>query len=160
MECRRRLSYSSLAEVMPEVDRLMLGHRMLGSWTLGQVCNHLSGAIIGAVDGVPFRPPWIIRKTVGPLIVRRILKTGRIPEGVKLPERFLPKPDLDDRAETESLRAAIRLFGSHPGPFADHPLAGPMDRPTWDRFNAIHSAHHLGFALPTPDKVEGEGEAG
>jgi hypothetical protein len=148
MAGRRSLSFSSLSEVMPEVDRLLLGHRTVGNWTLGQICNHLSGALVASVDGASFRLPWIVRKTIGPFFVRRILKTGRFPDGIKLPERLQPRPGLDARAEAEALRAAIRLFNSHTGPYADHPLAGPTNRETWERFNCIHCAHHLAFVEP------------
>ena len=148
---RRRLGFASLGEVMPEVDRLLVGHRTVGNWTLGQICNHLSWAVIGSVEGSPLRVPWIVRKTVGPFIVRRILKTGRFPEGINLPEKYRPGPGLDARAEAEALRASIQLFGSHAGPYADHPLAGPTDRETWERFHCIHCAHHLGFVRPEID---------
>ncbi len=146
----RKTGFASLAEVMPEVEKLMLGHRMIGNWSLAQVCKHLSGSMVASVDGVPFRYPWILRKTVGPWLVRRILSTGRFPRGVKLPDRLAPGPGLDARAEAEALRAAIAAFSAHPGPFADHPLGGPIGRDGWARFHAIHSAHHLGFAMPEP----------
>jgi hypothetical protein len=83
------------------------------------------------------------------LILRRILTTGRFPEGIKLPKKYLPKPGLDARAEAEALGAALRLLASHPGPLAEHPFAGPIRREDWDRFNCIHCAHHLRYALPT-----------
>jgi hypothetical protein len=146
MEGQRSLTFSNLAEVMPEVDRLLKGHQTVGQWSLGQICNHLTVAIIGSVEGFPFKPPWIVRKTIGPFMIRRILKKGRFPAGIKLPEKFVPKPGLDARAEAEALRAAIRLCGSHSGPYADSPLAGPMSRETWERLHCIHCAHHLGFA--------------
>ena len=153
MDGRRTLTFSSLGEVMSEVDRLLLGHRTIGDWTLGQICNHLSWALIGSVDGSPLRVPWVVRKTIGPFIASRILKTGRFPNGIKLPERYRPKPGLDARAEAEALRAAIRLFNSHAGAFADHPLAGPTGRATWERFHCIHCAHHLGFVVPEAGAV-------
>jgi hypothetical protein len=147
MDGRRTLAFANLTEVMPEVDRLLAGHRTVGRWSLGQICNHLSTGIIGSVDGFPVRLPWFVRKLIGPLIVRRILKEGRMREGVKLPEKFVPRPGLDARAEAETLRAAIRLFGTHTDPHADHPLAGPLSHETWERLHCIHCAHHLGFAL-------------
>jgi Protein of unknown function (DUF1569) len=148
MDGRRTLAFANLTEVMPEVDRLLAGHRTVGQWSLGQICNHLSTGIIGSVDGFPVRLPWVVRKLIGPLIVRRILKEGRMREGVKLPEKFVPRPGLDARAEAETLRAAIRLFGTHTGPHADHPLTGPLPHETWERLHCIHCAHHLGFASP------------
>ncbi len=133
---------------MPEVDRLLLGHRTIGNWSLGQICNHLTGAITSSVDGVPYRFPWIVRKTVGPSLFRRILKTGRFPRGARLPDQFSPSPGADARAEAEALRAAIRLFHAHPGPFSGHPLADHLDQRAWTRFHAIHCAHHLAFVVP------------
>ncbi len=150
MDDRRTLAFSSLAEVMPEVDRLLAGHRMVGSWTLGQICNHLSGAIRASVEGVPFKAPWPARVLIGPIARRRILSTGRMPRGVRLPEKFAPRPGLDARAEAEALRATIRLFSAEAGPLSPHPLFGPMTVEDWHRFHCIHAAHHLNFALPDP----------
>ena len=51
---RRTLTYASLDEIPADVDRLLAGHTTVGNWTLGQICNHLSGAVIASVDGSPF----------------------------------------------------------------------------------------------------------
>jgi hypothetical protein len=150
MEGRRTLVFANLGEVMPEVDRLLAGHRTAGTWSLGQICNHLSSTIVASVDGTTFQPSWAYRKTLGPMFLRRILRTGRFPEGATLPEPYLPRPGLDARAEAEALRATIRLFGTHTGPMADHPFGGPLSRENWERFHAIHCAHHLGFVVPEP----------
>jgi hypothetical protein len=154
MDGRRPLRFSRLSEVMPEVDRLLTGHRLVGQWTLGQVCNHLSTSIIGSIEGTSFRFPWLLRKTIGPMLVRRIIETGRMPRGIKAPPTLQPRPGLDDRAEAEALRATVNYFGMHSGPLADHPLGGPIGRDAWDRFHAVHCAHHLSYLLP------GSGEAG
>jgi hypothetical protein len=148
IEGRRKLSFATLDEVIPEVDRLLQGHRTLGKWSLGQICNHLAASMVMAVEGPPARAPWVIRKTVGPFLVTRVLKTGRFPDGIKLPRKFDPKPGVDARAEAEALRAATRLFAMHTGPLADHPLAGSLPRASWERFLCIHCAHHLGFVVP------------
>lgn len=145
MEGRRPLEFSTLSEVMPEVDRLLAGHETVGNWNLGQICNHLSSAIIGSVDGYPYRLPWIIRKTVGPWIIRGIIRKRKFPTGIKASEKLIPKLGLDSRAEAEALRAAIWLFLSHTGPYASSPLNGPLTRETWEQFHYIHCAHHLGF---------------
>src|SRR4051812_14360492 len=102
MDARRTLTFSSLAEVMPDVDRLLGGHRAVGNWTLGQICNHLSDAVTSSVDGSPIKLPWLFRKTIGPIVLRRILEKGSIRSGIKLPEKFKPRSSLDDRAEAEA----------------------------------------------------------
>ena len=137
---RRALTIASLDEVMPEVDRLLGGHKTIGTWSLGQICNHLTSAFKGAIEGFP--------KKVGPVYFRKILKEGIMPEGVKLPEEFLPKPGLDDRAEAEALRAALRFYTAHVGPMAEHPFFGPISRDEWTQIHCIHCAHHLSFVLP------------
>ena len=148
MDGRRPLRFSRLSEVMPEVDRLLKGHCVVGQWSLGQVCNHLSTAIIGSIEGTSFRFPWLLRKTCGPMLVRRIIASGRMPGGIKAPKALQPGPGLDDRAEAEALRATVHYFGMHPGPYADHPLGGPIGRDAWDCFHAVHCAHHLSYILP------------
>jgi hypothetical protein len=148
MTGRRSLTFASLDEVMPDVDRLLEGHTTVGRWSLGQICNHLAGALRGSVKGIRFRAPWLIRQTVGRLARQRVLKSGRMATGVKIPEEFTPRPGLDARAEAEALRSALRLFNEHSGPMAEHPFFGALSRAEWDRLHCIHCAHHLSFALP------------
>jgi Protein of unknown function (DUF1569) len=145
---RRPLAFASLDRVMPDVDRLLEGHTTLGHWSLSQICNHLTQSLTWTVDGFPKLAPWFVRKTIGPLVLRRILRTGRFPDGIKLPAPYLPKPGLDDRAEAEALRAALRHFASHTGPLSNHPMAGQIARADWERFHGIHCAHHLAFVVP------------
>jgi hypothetical protein len=151
---RREVSFASLDQVMPDVDRLLVGHVTVGNWSLGQICNHLARGIRSTVEGSPERAPWLVRKTIGPLILKRILKTGRWPSGIKLPKKSEPKPGDDARAEAEALRVALQVLASHPGPLAAHPFAGPISRDDWERFHCIHCAHHLSFARPTDREGE------
>ena len=87
---RTSLSFSSLDQIMPEVDRLLVGHRALGHWSLGQICNHLAGAMRGSIEGIPFQAPWLVRKLLGPRFKRRLFSTGKMRAGFKLPEKSLP----------------------------------------------------------------------
>ena len=144
---RRALSFSSLDEVMPEVDRLLEGHTTTGQWSLGQICNHLSTAMQYTVEGFPEQAPWLLHRTVGPVAKRQVLGSGVMPEGVKLPEKYLPRPDLDPRAEAEALRLAPLLPGAHRPAGGPPPLRldvprrmGPLSR------HPLH--HHLSFARP------------
>jgi hypothetical protein len=148
MPARREVSFTSLDQVMRDVDRLLAGHTTVGNWSLGQICNHLAAAMKGSVEGFDVRVPWLFRTLFGPVLKRRILRTGRMPEGVKLPAKALPSPALDDRAEAEALRATIRLYSAYSGPMAAHPFFGPVPRAQWTRLHEIHCAHHLSFLLP------------
>jgi len=148
---RRALSFSTVDQVMPDVDRLLdLGYTPLGKWSLGQVCNHLTKGVTGTVEEDPSikKAPWLLRRLVAPIVLNRVLKSGRMPEGLNGPPALMPNTGLDDRAEAEALRAALRLYSSHTGPVADHPFFGSLTRDQWDRLHRLHCAHHLSFLLP------------
>jgi hypothetical protein len=146
---RRPLTFTSLDEVMPDVDRLLRGHTTVGNWSLGQICSHLAQAIHFTIDGFPREAhlPWLLRQTVGRFLLWRILRRGRFVEGMRMPRKYEPAPGADARAEAELLRSALRRLAAHAGPLADHPLRGAVSRAVWERFHCIHCAHHLGFAL-------------
>lgn len=147
---RRILDYPSVEAIMPDVDRLLEGHVTVGRWSLGQICNHLTFAFVASLEGFPSRPlPAPLRATAGRLLLNYMFRSRRIPEGVRLPKKFAPKPELDARAEAEALRAAIRIFLSDPEPKGVHPFFGRLTKSEWERYHQIHSAHHLSFAVPT-----------
>jgi hypothetical protein len=146
---RRPLKFEKLDQIMPDVDRLLAGHTTVGNWNLGQMCKHLSETFVFSVDGFPMKMPWILRKTIGRIIMRQVLRSNEMKEGIKVPDRFIPEPGADSRAEAEALRGAIKLFSAHPGPFAEHPFFGTMTRDQWDHLHRIHCAHHLSFAQPS-----------
>jgi hypothetical protein len=146
---RRPLTYSSLDQIMPDVDRLMSDrYKTVGNWSLGQICNHLSGAVTASVQGFGFKAPWILRMTLAPIAWRQIMKSGEMQEGFKREEKYMPKLGLDDRAEVEALRASLRLLAAHTGPLAPHPFFGKLSREEWERLHCLHSALHLSFAVP------------
>ncbi len=143
---RRTLDFASLDEVMPEMERLLAGHRIVGRWMLGQILNHLATgirltALAPGSTSEPTREQAIFR--------RRFFHAGRFPDGIEAPlPELLPQPDLDPRAEADALRRAIARFASRVGPFPAHPFLGPLTAEEWARFHCIHCAHHLGFAVP------------
>jgi hypothetical protein len=161
---RRPLTFASLDEVKPDVERLLRGHMTVENWSLGQLWSHLAQAFRFTMDGFPpeARLPWVIRQTVGRFLLWRILRTGRFVEGMRMPRKYEPVPGTDARTEAEALRAALRRFAAHAGPLAAHPLKGPVSRAVWERFHCIHCAHHLRFALPAgpADKDLPEGPPG
>ena len=157
---RRRLTLASRDEVMPDVDRLLRGHKTLGAWSLGQILSHLAQAVHFTIDGFPREayPPWIIQRTLGRLLLWHILRTGRFVEGLRMPRKYEPAPGADASAEAEALASALRRLSAHTGPLADHPMRGPVSRDVWERFHCIHCAHHLTFALPADQEGKGLAE--
>ena len=145
---RRTVEFARLDEVMPEVNRLLAGCTTVGNWSLGQICKHLNAAIRSSVEGYGANAPWLIRATLGRVFKRKILRTGRIAEGIKTSPTLIPTPGLDDRAEAEALRAAIAYYLAHSEKRALHPFFGRMTAAEYDRLHCVHCAHHLSFALP------------
>ena len=150
---RRPLVFRSIDRVMPEVDVLLLGHETTGRWTLAQICNHLTRTIVGTVDGFPpgVRATWVVRALLGPIVLRRVLKTGRMAAGIPAPKAIVPPSDLDPRAEAEALRAAINILAGYSGPPLPHPFAGRITADDARLLTAIHAAHHLSFVRPTTE---------
>ncbi len=146
MADRRQLAFAGLDDVMPAVEQLLVRHETVGTWTLGQILNHLATALRLTTAG-----------TTGPsgstpeqAIARRLFfRRGTFPENQEAPlPAMQPGPDLDAATEARALRAAIDRFASAEGDFATHPRLGPLTKDQWARFHVLHCAHHLGFALP------------
>ena len=150
---RRDLGFDRLADVMPEVDRLLLGHATSKDWTLGQILHHLASAIrltVEAVEIAPTTPADREPSRTFDVRRRRFFRAGRFPEGIAAPHPALSPPrEADERAEAESLRSALRQLEGSAGPFPAHPLLGPLSKEEWKTFHILHCAHHLGFAQPT-----------
>ncbi|HEV3167444.1 MAG TPA: DUF1569 domain-containing protein [Isosphaeraceae bacterium] len=146
---RRDLSFTSLNEVMPDVERLIPGYKTVGNWSLGQICYHLALAVRCSIDGYSENAPWIVRKTIGPFAFRSVMKSGRMGTGIKVPAAFLPIPGLEDLAQVNSLRSCLARYQAHTGPLAPHPFFGDISAADWTRLHCIHCAHHLSFALPS-----------
>jgi hypothetical protein len=149
MANRRELKFASLEDVMPEVERLLRGHKTVGNWSLGQICNHLAIPLRLPVHGYDGpMPPWLVRKVLAPVILRRILQTEKMREGASAPDALQPKPGVDARQEADALRLAIAELLAYHGPVHPHPFFGKMSHDEWVRLSRIHCAHHLSFALP------------
>lgn len=151
---RRPLRFTSLAQVMPEVERLLAGHALAGQWSLGLMCHHLKLAIDLSMDGFPSRAPWILRRTAGPLAGWFSLTLGWIPRGMPAPGWRVPTEKFDAQVEAANLRAAIARFDLFSGKLDEHPVMGCFSRSQWERFHCIHCAHHLSFAVPLADSPE------
>jgi hypothetical protein len=156
---RRALTFASRDELMPDVERLLQGHTTVGKWLLGQICGHLAQSLHDTI-GFPVRAPWLVRKTVGPLLLRWVLRRGRFIEGMKAPPQNQPAPGVDARAAAEALRAALTRLAAHTGPLVEHPFGGCVTREVWERFHCVHCAHHLSFAVPADGGRSGREQPG
>src|SRR4051812_7036126 len=107
---RRRLKFTSLTEVMPDLQRLLTGHVTAGQWSLGVICYHLRLAIELSMDGFPAYAPWLFRRTLGPVGKGMVLGLGRIPRGVPAPGWRVPAEPMDPKREAARLGETIGRF--------------------------------------------------
>ncbi len=146
-EGRRTLRFQTADEIMPDVERLLAGHRTVGHWSLGQICNHLANTMRRVID-MPASTPQDPSQWVSEERKQEIFASGMLPEGIPAPPQVLPTETTDDRAEAENLRQAIAYFQASPGPVVPHRILGPLSREEWERLQLIHCAHHLSFVVP------------
>jgi hypothetical protein len=151
---RRELVFRSAQDVIDEIDRLQSsGYSKLKKWTLSQNCEHIGKTIAMGMHGSPFRLPWILRKTIGPMFISWSLRRGRIPAWFETPapKPLQPKPTKtgdDDPIKIDWCREMIREAESFQGPLPPYPLADHVTLDQWRHLNWMHAAHHLGFLMP------------
>jgi hypothetical protein len=144
---RRTLRYGSLDEIMPDVERLLAGHKTVGNWSLGQICHHLAVALRSTVDpaaSISHDPSQFVSAEEK----RQFFESGLVEERRPMPPKLAPPELLDDRQEADELGEAIARYMASPCLAVSHRRFGPLSRSEWDQFHCIHCAHHLSFAIP------------
>lgn len=148
VETRRTLRFENFDEMLAEVERLhSTPHRALGNWTLGQALGHLGRAMIGSVDGEPFRVPLHL-KIIGRLFIRRRLLNHKFPAGFQLPrsaaKKLIPEPDCSYEEGLATLHEGLDRLKQSDRRIA-HPVIGRLNVEQWNRFHLRHAELHLGF---------------
>jgi len=147
---QRMLEFQGQAEVIAELERLRRGYVAHGAWDLAQTCDHLAYFIEGSLDGHQFKVPWLFRVLFGRLVLRRILKSGKMKAGVPTPQKPLPAAGGDEAAAVARLTRALERLFAHEGELHASPFFGYLTPPQWRRLHLIHCAHHLAHLAPTP----------
>jgi hypothetical protein len=146
---RRKLDFRSWQELLADVDHLRaVGYDRAGNWDLSQVVEHVGEGLRTAVHGLDHRANWIIRKLLGPPILKRILKQRRMKAGIKVPDWWLPGPTHDESAAVNQFRSQIAEFEAMTVVPHPHPFFGTMTKRQWNDLVLIHAAHHLSFLVP------------
>ena len=146
---RRGLRFERYADISTEVERLAGGHRVLGNWTLAQICHHLANTEEFSVSPTEpeIRTSRLYRATVGRLALRMLLWFRYIPERQG---NLAPLPAVALDAAMERLRGTIRRLSTEPMT-AEHPIFGRLSQRQWRLFHLHHAAHHLSFVIPTSE---------
>ncbi|MFO0881243.1 MAG: DUF1569 domain-containing protein [Gemmataceae bacterium] len=145
---RRTLRFANLPAVVAEAERLLAGgYTRGGTWSLGQISEHLTLAINGSTQGYPYLLPapgrWVIRWFFLDKIKRRETFQGKVGA-----PRFLQPPDsMDDRVGVDHLRTAIQRFATAQ-PLHPSPIFGKLTREEWEAVHLWHCEHHFSFLHP------------
>jgi hypothetical protein len=146
---RRKLDFRDWPELLADVDHLQrAGYDRAGNWDLSQILDHVGAGIRVALHGIDHQASWIVRKVVGPLILKRIYRERRMKAGIKVPQWWLPGPTHDESAAVNQLRREISEFQALATTPHPHPFFGPMTKQQWNDLVLIHAAHHLSFLVP------------
>ncbi len=146
---RRHLDFKTWPELLADIDHLRQAHYdRAGNWDLSQILEHVGEGLRTALHGIDHQATWIIRRFIGPLILKRILSQRRMKAGIKVPQWWLPGPSHDESAAVDQFHAQVSAFqGLTTTPFP-HPFFGPMTKQQWNDLVLVHAAHHLSFLIP------------
>ena len=149
MNAKRKLNFENADQVIKDIESLRsAGYQQLKNWNLTQICDHLTRVMVGEMDGLGFRLPWILRRTVGVMMTNHVLKKRRMPTVPTLPS-MKPEPQTHDSEEViNACVAAVRRTESFAGSLADYPFVDGLTHDQWRQFMWIHAAHHLGYLIP------------
>jgi hypothetical protein len=152
---KRQLKFNNTDELMAEVRSLNEnGYLSNGNWTLGQTCGHLANWMRYPLDGYPVAPPpiraifWVMKKTVGPGMKRKILAEG-FKGGMMTAPESVPQPDeLSDQQGVDQLQEVVDRVNAYDRELLPSPLFGEMDKPMHVTVTLLHAEHHLGYLEP------------
>jgi hypothetical protein len=150
----RTLEFKNISEVAAEARRLRRGCERTGQWNLAQACRHLNEWMTYPMDGFP-KPPmvvgWVLtalRLTLGPGMLRSIIRDGSMKAGFGTDPRTAFPADVDESAAVDALVATCARLDAWTGPIHPSPLFGAMDKPTLIKLQLAHAALHLGYLVP------------
>jgi hypothetical protein len=149
---RRLLHFSSIDDVMAEVERLAEAERTgrlrrLGNWTLGQALNHLACWAEYCYTGTPLKVPflvkWLLRLRKRKFLFEPMRSGVRIP-GVEGGTLATEPRSLADGLERIG-RVMERLRAE--SPTKPHSIFGRLSNEEWIASQLRHAELHLGFFI-------------
>lgn len=147
---RRTLRYADLDALLADAERAVAeNYRPIGNWSAGQILVHLARTMNGSIDGLPLRPPWLIRWIIRLFMKRRLIE-GPMPAGFRLPAKaakLLVADATDNATGLVELRAAIERLKREPHR-APNSMLGAISREQSDRLALSHAALHMSFLVP------------
>ncbi len=149
MPQRRNMLFKSFDEILSDIALLeSRGYERGGTWSLGQICQHLEIVARLSLDPGVKPMPWIARKLLARLVLKRILNGQGLPKWFQPPKELLPSDTVTDAEGVEQWKAVIDELVHHPREKYFNPVFGPLDRQTFDTLQLRHASHHLSFLEP------------
>ena len=146
---RRELHYSNLNDIVTDAESIAAGeYETLGTWSFGQILEHLAATFDCSIDGFSFQAPWLLRTFVAPFVKNRFF-TKPMPSGFKLPATagsLLPG-DVSVEEGLAHLKRAIGRYETE-SPNAKHPFFGRLARQEWVSLALRHAELHMSFVRP------------
>lgn len=149
---RRDLDFNSYPEIAREIEQLSRGYSRGGTWSLGQICKHLSYYLRGSLDGFPTMLPWIIRVTIGKLFLRGMLTKEKKKAGSPTAPASVYPPDVDEAEAVREILTLLERLEKTQGQLHPSALFGDLTNMQWRLLHLNHAAHHLGFLHPLKGK--------
>ena len=152
---QRQLRFATLDEAVRDAENLLAkGYEQAGNWDLTKCCHHLAVLMDYPIEGFPkFAFPlnvgcWLLKHTIAPSRLRKILESGVWPAGIPTDKRTVPSAGGNDAGAVAMLKQSVERLLAHKGSLEPSPLVGRLDKETLLKLHCIHTAHHLSFLVP------------
>lgn len=75
---RRKVNYQSYNDFLADAEQLAgTSSKTLGNWTQGQIYQHLAKSLDASIDGMSFKPPWLMVKIFSLIMKKEKMIKGR-----------------------------------------------------------------------------------
>lgn len=154
---RRILRFSTVPQVIEEVDRLVAAERagalrLCGAWSLGQILNHLASWVGYAYTGTPVKLPWVVRFVLK--FRKNAFLHSPMRAGLRIPGTRGGSLAIEPAPLDQALPAFRTAFGKlqRTPPTRPHVFLGPLTHDEWIALHLRHCELHLGFAAVAGDQ--------
>lgn len=149
MPVRRSLKFNNYSEIIKEVESLRKnGYQSSGKWNLGQICRHLGYYFKGSLDGYPKMLPWIIRATIGKMVLKKLLSKSETKPGGQTDPKSIYAPEPDEKPAIDEFIELTKRLESNTAPLHPSAFFGEVTNEEWEILHLGHAAHHLSFLHP------------
>ncbi|MCB1176729.1 MAG: DUF1569 domain-containing protein [Leptospiraceae bacterium] len=137
----------SLEESLTELEKLENAKSITttGNWDINQIFEHMAQSIEYSLSGYPDNKPYIIRKTIGRIVLSKFLGQGYMSHDLNSPIPGAPtlNKNPDFKPGISRLKNAIYSFINYTGEPKIHFVYDSVSKKEYDKIHAMHIANHL-----------------